>query len=538
MVGHPCTASQLHRNIRSLFLLERPKKKGDLRLFVTALARSLSPFTSLPFIMKQWLDGCRLGAAAKSTTTTTTSLPEAALAALGDRAFLMFLGSDDDRVVELLPPPNATTTTTTTTEDTSSPPPPPQTDAIQAVALQAEASTDQDTGMILWCAVSRSSKTLAVYRVELSLHNGGGGGAVIPRVVLPPTLVHTTKKRIGCLSFAEIPAKAAQAPTATTTTPTPTKPLRVVVAGDFMGDAWAYSTSSSTTTHNTAATSSSSGVRFLLGHTASMLTGLQMTTTTTANNHRWLLTSDRDEKIRVSGFPDTTLLRGFLLGSEGYVSSIAVDDTAAAADHHHRPWCVSCSGEDGTVRLWNYESLQPLAAWSVPAVKDDDETDTDSQKLTPARVAVHGEFVAVLHDQCPTIHILRIHDNGTSLQLFQTMECSDPAIGVTFLPSGTLLVSRKDPSYVQAYQRPDDASVFQHTPLPALQTLLQTATAAGIVLPDSTLEKDARGIPTLHKIVESRTTVAERPWNSVQRIATAQERTKRHRKRRKMAGKK
>ena len=418
---------------------------------------------------------------------------QVALAALNERAFLVVCDSQK-KIVELLPPDSPSSEKSDDSGSSENP--------IQAVAIEIEEVDSQ----IFWCAVSRLDKTLAMYRVDLADDSAS----------VSPKLVHKSKKRIGCLSFASVPT----APSSTEANQSTAEGSLVVLAGDLIGDAWAFNVAGP-----------KPETRFLLGHTASMLTGIKA-------KRQTLLTSDRDEKIRVTAFPETMIVKGFFLGHEAYVSAI---DVAEAS-----PICVSCSGGDGSVRIWDYEKMSALGTWSENSKKESSDGENDVIRKTPARVAIDNEasFVAVIHDQCKTMHILRVNGESEekSLELLQTIECSDQAVSVAFTKDGKILVSLKDPSYIQAYSlvKGDSGSeLFEATDLPGLITLRKIGVENGIIMPESALEKDKQGVPTLHKISESRTTmpVDKRPWNNSERISIAKERNKRHRKRRKLAGK-
>lgn len=78
--------------------------------------------------------------------------------------------------------------------------------------------------------------------------------------------------------------------------------------------------------------------KLLMGH-LSMILDLKL-----SPNKRFLATSDRDEKIRISHFPNAYNIQSFCLSHSEFVSSIMlVDDNLL----------LSGSG-DGTLKLWNY----------------------------------------------------------------------------------------------------------------------------------------------------------------------------------------
>jgi len=386
---------------------------------------------------------------------------------------------------------------------------------INAVAIEV----DDANPKIFWCAVSREDKTLVVYKVE----NTGTKECALQ--IEPPTTVHTTSKRVGCMCFARVPYKE------------DSKGMMVLLAGDFTGDALAFPLEKT-----------DQEPRLLLGHTASMLTGIQ-------HQRNVILTSDRDEKIRISSFPQTTIIKGFLLGHEAYVSALAVPKSGT------EPICVTCSG-DGTVRVWDYQAVQELVQWSAdpPIIEDGGEKDkhetnvdadtgkeekdsTESENgndKIPSRVAVDakGEFIALMYDQFKTMDILQLKkENGKhSLSLAQSIECPDQPLNLCFNDDNKLIVLMKDPSYLQIYQQTKDAT-FESMDLPKEVGALQKfAVENKLQMPGTVFEKDKQGVPTMQKENERRGGAnghdQDKPWNRTERIEIAKQRNKRHKIRR------
>jgi len=106
----------------------------------------------------------------------------------------------------------------------------------------------------------------------------------------------------------------------------------------------------------------------VLGH-LSMLLDVQL-----SPSNRHILTADRDEKIRLSMFPNAYNINNFCLGHTDFVSSISLCGEKSL---------VSGSG-DGTIRLWNFLEGLELASREVYKdvdVKLDRVVDKDSQVL-------------------------------------------------------------------------------------------------------------------------------------------------------------
>eukprot|EP01061_Rhynchopus_euleeides_P006835 TRINITY_DN15844_c0_g1_i1.p1 TRINITY_DN15844_c0_g1~~TRINITY_DN15844_c0_g1_i1.p1 ORF type:complete len:360 (+),score=162.37 TRINITY_DN15844_c0_g1_i1:174-1253(+) len=77
--------------------------------------------------------------------------------------------------------------------------------------------------------------------------------------------------------------------------------------------------------------------KFILGHTASMITGLEF-----CYSNKLIATADKDEHVRLTRYPDTHIIERFCFGHDGFVSSLVVlsDDL------------IATGGGDGQVRVW------------------------------------------------------------------------------------------------------------------------------------------------------------------------------------------
>ena len=388
--------------------------------------------------------------------------------ALNDRAFLIL----ENCTMELLAAsvPTTTTTTTTTTEETTikdtnnteqndDSDDQPTHDTIQAVAVM------EHLDGTIWCAVSRFHKTLALYQIT-----NKDGQQQHQHQQLEPKTVHATTKRAGCLAFSIVQDN-----------------LDIIIAGDLTGDATAFPLDKSN--HKG---------RLLLGHTASMLTGVRVACQGTI-----LLTCDRDEKVRISQFPTTTIIQGYLLGHKAFVSCM---DVAMI-------WCVTCGG-DSTVRLWNITTFRELSQ-------------IDTQDKLPTRVAMSlkGSFVAVIYEGSLILEIYRI--NNSTMALMKRQQCSAQPLAVVFSTDSNFFVLLGAPDYLVSYFIESDNVIPKEGTFSALQKL-----AKDITMPTSVMEMDKNGIIKLKKLSEERGPAKEKPWNRVERIQTSREGNARRNKKR------
>jgi WD40 repeat protein len=91
---------------------------------------------------------------------------------------------------------------------------------------------------------------------------------------------------------------------------------------------------------NDVTTTSAAAGKCILGH-LSMLLDIKL-----SNCGKFIITSDRDEKIRISHFPNAYNIHNFCLGHTDFVTAIEILP-------HFGSKLIS-SSSDGTLRLWDY----------------------------------------------------------------------------------------------------------------------------------------------------------------------------------------
>jgi tRNA (guanine-N(7)-)-methyltransferase subunit TRM82 len=355
---------------------------------------------------------------------------------------------------------------------------------VQSVAIYR----DEQAPTTIWCAASRGDKSLEIYSFEEKADT----------MSVTPSLVYKTPKRVGCMCFGTLASDD-----------TSTRGNPCLIAGDVAGDAYAYNLTTK-------------GTRLLLGHTASMLTGVHVFKDR-------LLTGDRDEKIRVSRFPESYEIDGYLLGHEAYVTSLAV-----ALQGPNAGMVASCGG-DSTIRMWNLESLSQCGEISI-------ENDTGNQEgekgaeLIPTDLAISqdGSNIAVIFDQSNRLDVYQVDaagDNKKSIKLVKTMICPSQPLSVTIgNDSEEVLAVMRDPDYIMGYSLKDGD--VTPSKIVALDALREKATEKKIKMPETILDKDDAGLPKLRKLEETRGPAqADAPWNRVQRLETERGRTQRRKKR-------
>lgn len=150
------------------------------------------------------------------------------------------------------------------------------------------------------------------------------------------------------------------------------------------------------------------GPRLMLGHLSQLL---DMAVT---RDGARLLTADRDEKIRVSMFPDCFNIDNFCLGHTEFVTSIALSSSDQTR-------LVSGSG-DGTIRCWDLTSAEERGCHDVTedlseadrdchennsAMEVGDEEENSVKRVSPPAQPAVVKLRSVTHNDNHLIRILK-----------------------------------------------------------------------------------------------------------------------------------
>lgn len=396
--------------------------------------------------------------------------------------------------------------------------------AVQAVSLMV--SLD---GSEIVCAVSRSDKTLSLHCISVD---------AVSLNTSPPFAIHKLPKRACCLDLTRVSAASGDEKHS----------IDIVIAGDLSGDVTAYPASKSTCEAGGDIGTS----RLLLGHTATMVSSVRVVEDSGVKR---VFSSDRDEKVRISGFPQTFALEGFLLGHTAFIVSLDV----ALKDGCTR--CVTCSG-DGTVRLWDYSSCKELATLEAvmtnctPSDSEKESADMthasdkaavdvksrDSEVLIPIAAAInfHGNMIAVVRDGFDSVDIYVVSGSNSSPSVSkkQSLKCSSQPLSVIFLQSGDLCVLTMNPDFILQYSPKKNGS--GEVALNKRSSLFYSALECisdrkGITMPTTVLETDQNGQLKLSKKDKEKPGFHKHePWNRIERVEKARNASSRRKKRKHM----
>ncbi|KAJ8604010.1 hypothetical protein CTAYLR_003357 [Chrysophaeum taylorii] len=153
---------------------------------------------------------------------------------------------------------------------------------------------------------------------------------------------------------------------------------------------------------------------FCLGHTSSVITCVAF-----SYDERLVATCDRNEKIRVSAWPQTALIEAFCLGHTDFVSSCVF-----AADR----MLASCGG-DGTLRLWDATTGSELFRATVEGCCTCLAATSDALALGTAKEG-----------------IVRIFD--IDCRLSTSLPLPTPPVDLRFLRDDTLVALVSDPEVI------------------------------------------------------------------------------------------
>uniref|UniRef100_M4C0U5 Uncharacterized protein n=1 Tax=Hyaloperonospora arabidopsidis (strain Emoy2) TaxID=559515 RepID=M4C0U5_HYAAE len=196
-------------------------------------------------------------------------------------------------------------------------------------------------------------------------------------------------------------------------------------------------------------------LRMLLGHTTSMITHV-------AVNHdsSLLLTADRDEKLRVSRFPNAAIIESYCLGHKASLTKVACSAVT--------PDLVVSTSMDNTMKLWNMETGNLLASKTLlpgleVSVKPLDEVADEDDDGRKAAKSLLNVSLAI----CPKTNVVAVLVNFRHVRFFEIVAHALEEVAVPdkdlqglrihepcdllFTDNGMLVVSYKKDPFVQLF---------------------------------------------------------------------------------------
>uniref|UniRef100_A0A6B2LAB1 tRNA (guanine-N(7)-)-methyltransferase non-catalytic subunit n=1 Tax=Arcella intermedia TaxID=1963864 RepID=A0A6B2LAB1_9EUKA len=140
-------------------------------------------------------------------------------------------------------------------------------------------------------------------------------------------------------------------------------------------------------------------VKFLLGH-CSLITHLKFCR---FGEGFVLISTDRDEKIRTSLYPESYCILSYCLGHKGFISSIA---TIEYDPFHGKLYAITGSG-DGTARLWSIPDGKPLDQ-HAPHPAPSSPTPPPTVKDLAIHSTPSETTLALIYEECAEVHLFNV----------------------------------------------------------------------------------------------------------------------------------
>ncbi|XP_015681669.1 tRNA (guanine-N(7)-)-methyltransferase non-catalytic subunit WDR4 [Protobothrops mucrosquamatus] len=164
---------------------------------------------------------------------------------------------------------------------------------------------------------------------------------------------------------------------------------------------------------------------------------------------QYIVTADRDEKIRVSLTKAPHVIESFCLGHREFVSRILVVP-------NFPDLLLSASG-DGTLRLWKYKSGKDLHCFQLNNLNINEDSKNE-KKYTVSRIAYccDGNYIAVLYDCIPAVSIFQLDAGAQNLISKQQITLSHKGWDVAFEETGGLWVLQENQQIPLLFYQPED----------------------------------------------------------------------------------
>ena len=220
----------------------------------------------------------------------------------------------------------------------------------------------------------------------------------------------------------------------------------VLIASDKAGDVWAIDTPLL------------SNKVLVAGHTASVITDV---TQFSIDNQDYVATSDRDEKIRISMFPQFVQIKTYCLGHTNVVTSVIFMEkfkllVTCGWDHAIYLW-EPVSGSIVNKIFTRYRSTTTETSETNENEEDNDATDKayDHKKAGnyPIKIVIYENVIAIIFSGISMVLLYTVSDDGNVYNVVEskTIALSSPPADIYFSKTGNLCVLLPPPDHIIMY---------------------------------------------------------------------------------------
>jgi hypothetical protein len=208
----------------------------------------------------------------------------------------------------------------------------------------------------------------------------------------------------------------------------------------------------------------------IVGHTASVITDMQIN-----SDYSLLITADRDEKIRVSKFPQTVTIETYCLGHTSVVTSVSIASigdrkmlVSVGWDHRLILWDLLSGASIAHRQLFDEKSVIDislgLTATSAPVEEEVGvDNEEDGEEKTYDETAAGNFPIRVVSSVLGLASIIAVIFKGLSLakifkataegiEEWQSIPLSELPCDIILSQTGLLLIVLPSPHYLQALQ--------------------------------------------------------------------------------------
>lgn len=188
-----------------------------------------------------------------------------------------------------------------------------------------------------------------------------------------------------------------------------------LVAGDKFGDVWKIDFAKNSTA-------------LLLGH-VSMITEMVLF-------KNYIVTADRDEKIRISRFPSAFIIEKYLLGHASFVTCMC---------HYEKEYLIS-SDSNGLVCLWNMKDgsmeMQINCSEIINKKRKHEEADGNLNSICVRAMSLNfsKKILAVSLQSSSTVLLFDLDQSKPFLTFKESIECEKSILDIRFTSHTELLV--------------------------------------------------------------------------------------------------